>query len=147
MALEFLVSLTENRPAYGRKLKDFPRNIAQLILSMMLEMDEYELAEWNAKVHNRSYYYAISASILITLNFSRKKTSMSFQTLMSLKTRWIDCRWLSVRILSPIHRPSTHVDCRWCRPRTRFVRALAWLVEQCRMEAQICRLDDRLPHW
>ncbi len=45
------MALTENRPAYGRKLKDFPRNIAQLVLSMMLEMDEYDLAEWNAKVH------------------------------------------------------------------------------------------------
>jgi hypothetical protein len=49
LALEFLVALTENRPAYGRKLKDFPNNIAQLVLSMMLEMDEYDLAEWNAK--------------------------------------------------------------------------------------------------
>lgn len=56
LALEFLVALTENRPAYGRKLKDFPNNIAQLVLSMMLEMDEYDLAEWNAKVHIHQSY-------------------------------------------------------------------------------------------
>jgi len=52
LAVEFLVTYVENKPAYSRTVQGFIPNLLNVLLHMMLEIKDISLAEWNAQEDN-----------------------------------------------------------------------------------------------
>lgn len=47
LALEFLISLVENKPSMCRAIDGFPKSMVDILLQWMLEIPEESLDDWN----------------------------------------------------------------------------------------------------